>query len=282
VILALLLAAFAAERHTVQVGGIERSFWVEVPSHLKKVGKRPAVVVFHGAGRDRSEDKGAKFARHTQMARAARKYGAITVFPNGVGGGWYPPNWGPDGVDDLAFAKAIRKFLVKRHGVDPERIAAVGFSSGGHMAMQWACGDPKIGGLVVVGAGLSELQAGKCGIQSPLPTMLVFGRRDPVNPYNGGSVKGARAKEREDSRVYSAKKSGEFFSRKNQCRKPAKQLTLRAPNGRDIGTREKYRGCKKGKVEVMSLPIGHSWPKGASAYIARFLRKRVWSKHLRR
>ncbi|MCB9674082.1 MAG: hypothetical protein H6737_03145 [Alphaproteobacteria bacterium] len=287
--IALLAVAFAAEHHTIDVNGTQRSYWIQVPPNAKKPGKRAAVVVFHGAGPDRSDDKGAKFAKHTQMARAAGDYGAITVFPDGVGGAWYPPQWAPDGVDDIAFAKALHRVLIEDYGVERGRVAAVGFSSGGHMAMQWACNDPGLGGLVVVAAGLSDMQAKKCDCTAPIPTLLVFGRKDPVNPYGGGQVQGVRAENDAAAKVKSAAASGDYFARQNGCTKPAVEAPLIAPNGQAVGTRSLHKGCGKGKVEVVTVPGGHVWPmggtpnaaRGASAYIAKFLRKRVWSKHLR-
>lgn len=291
--LALLgLTADAAEKRTLNVDGVERSFWVQVPDNVKKSGKRSAVVVFHGAGPDRSDDKGAKFAKHTRMAKAAAAYGAITVFPNGVQGAWYPPQWAPDGVDDIAFARRLSKLLIQEYGVRPGRIGAAGFSSGGHMAMQWACNDRRVGGLVVVGAGLSNLQAKSCEVSAPLPTMFVLGTRDPVNPYDGGAVNGARSKEGRagDVKVRSATGSGAYFAKQNGCKdRPPRRIDVITPRGRNIGVRDRHKGCRKGRVEVVSLPVGHVWPLGgtkqahlgASAEIAKFLRRRVWSKKLR-
>ncbi|MEZ4323303.1 MAG: PHB depolymerase family esterase [Myxococcota bacterium] len=278
------------QREVVKIGGMERSYWVQVPDNAKPEGKRSAVVVFHGAGPDHSDDKGAKFAKHTQMARAAAEYGAVAVFPNGVNGAWFPPQWAPEGVDDIAFAKALYDVLVRKYGVRDGRVAAVGFSSGGHMAMQWACNDPRLGGLVVLAAGLSEMQSRKCDLTAPLPTMLVYGREDPVNPYRGGKVTGARESQgREDAEVLSAERSGKFFADGNGCTKSAKHLPLIGPNGRTLGDIDRYRGCGKGRVDLISIPVGHVWPlggtpnaaRGASAYIAKFLKKRVWSKKLR-
>ena len=191
-LLAMGAAEAAPEKRTVTIDGMERSFWVNVPPSAAREGKRGAVVVFHGAGSNRGGDKGASFAKATKMAAAAGLYGAVTVFPNGVEGAWYPPEWAPDGVDDLKFAKRIHRILVDDYGVRPGRVAAAGFSSGGHMAMQWACADTRVAGLVVVGANLSKLQSGRCRVNAPLPTMFILGRKDPINPYGGGEVKGAR------------------------------------------------------------------------------------------
>lgn len=292
-LLALLGAtADAAEKRTVNIGGVERSFWIQVPPNVKPRGKRSAVVVFHGAGPDKSADKGAKFAKHTRMAKAAGSHRAITVFPNGVKGAWYPPQWAPEGVDDIAFAKKIGALLVEEFGVRDGRIGAVGFSSGGHMAMQWACNDTRVGGVVVVGAGLSNLQAKSCQVTAPLPTMFVLGTKDKVNPYGGGAVNGARSTEGRpgDVKVRSADRSGAYFAKRNDCKdRPPRQVDVITPRGKTIGVRAKHRGCGKGKVEVVSLPVGHVWPLGgspqahlgASAEIASFLRRRVWSKKLR-
>jgi poly(3-hydroxybutyrate) depolymerase len=157
------------------------------------------------------------------------------------------------------------------------------------MAMQWACNDDRVGGLVVVAAGLSEMQSKKCDAHVPLPTLLVFGEKDAINPYGGGTVAGVRSAEGREAKVLSASASGAFFAEQNGCKKPARRGPLVSPAGRTVGIRDRHRGCKKGKVEVISVPAGHVWPmggteyasQGASAFIARFLRKRVWSKRLR-
>ncbi len=283
------VAHAAPEKRSVKIDGLQRTFYVNVPPSAPAPGKRGAIVVFHGAGPNRSDDKGRNFAKATRMAAAAGEYGAVTVFANGVDGGWYPPEWAPEGVDDLKFAKRIHRILIDDYGVRPGRVAAAGFSSGGHMAMQWACADPMVGGLVVVGASLSKLQSGRCRVHDPLPTLFILGTNDPINPYRGGEVNGVRSAERDASTVLSARRSAGYFARGNTCKAEPRRKPLRSPRGKVIGDRDKYRGCGKGKVELLSLPMGHKWPlagtpmaqRGASATIAEFLKKRVWRKRLR-
>jgi acetyl esterase/lipase len=93
---------------------------------------RPAVILIHGGG----WAAGSRDLTHRAMRTfAARGYVAVSI---GYRLSRSPRDRFPAAVSDVRCAVRYLRNHAERYGVDPERIAAVGFSAGGHLAAMLA------------------------------------------------------------------------------------------------------------------------------------------------
>lgn len=132
-----------------RTGGAPRHFDVARPADEVR---RPAVVLIHGGGwaagrRDLTHSTMRALAAHGYVAvsveyRLARS--ARTRFPAAV--------------SDVRCAVRRLRADAGRHGIDPDRIAAVGFSAGGHLAA-----------MLALAADVRELDDGSCPIEGVEP-----------------------------------------------------------------------------------------------------------------
>lgn len=129
-----------------QVDGLELPMAIFLPANRASLAdRRPAVLCIHGGawsgwkGGDRTQWDGGIFAPHARYF-AARGAVAVTISYRNV----FQPgkdrsafNQGPSLFDLLADCRSAMRFLranAARFGIDPERIAVIGDSAGGHLA----------------------------------------------------------------------------------------------------------------------------------------------------
>ena len=121
--------------------------------------------------------------------------GAVVAYPDGLGGAWNDGRPGADpvvpepAVDDTRFLRLVIEETAARTGVDPGRVAVVGFSNGGVMAGRVACelADGVAAVAMVGGAGGQGFEK-TCRPSRPVAVMLVSGSSDRLVPYVGGRV----------------------------------------------------------------------------------------------
>jgi fermentation-respiration switch protein FrsA (DUF1100 family) len=114
------------------------------------------VVVLAGAGGTKADTRG------QTDALTRNGFGVLAMDPRGSGeSGGHPMLYGWGGGYDLRDAVT---YLVSRTDVDPDRIAALGLSRGGEVAISGAAADPSIKAVVAEGA-----TARTCADQTFLP-----------------------------------------------------------------------------------------------------------------
>ncbi|MEO8901494.1 MAG: PHB depolymerase family esterase, partial [Polyangiaceae bacterium] len=99
-------------------------------------------------------------------------------------------NMGPccaDGIDDIAFAKALVTDVSRLGCIDPKRVYATGFSMGGGMSHQLACRAADVFAAVAPSAfDLLQENLATCKPQRPITVVAFRGSADTLAPYNGG------------------------------------------------------------------------------------------------
>jgi len=132
--------------YLVEVDGVEREFYVHVPSTYSSQESYPVVFMLHG-----SSGNGDKFYRISGWKELGEKEGIISVYPSSgrycvIDDGeqknttkWNTyRDWvyceGETPLDDIAFFRKITNLLKTTFEVDEDRFYMAGFSNGGRMA----------------------------------------------------------------------------------------------------------------------------------------------------
>ena len=116
----------------------ERTYRIVLPAERDDTRPLGAIVFAHGY---RGSADG--IMRSDGLIGLAEDLGVAFVAANADGRDWRIPGVPSfpeaDGVEALAYFDALRQALIDRHGVDPDRIVASGFSAGGMMVWHLAC-----------------------------------------------------------------------------------------------------------------------------------------------
>jgi polyhydroxybutyrate depolymerase len=177
---------------TLEVGG--RSRTAIVVGEPRGPRPRPLVLVLHGSKQDAAAHR-----RFTggDLDRLATEHDAVVAYLDGYRGNWNDAreeSWFParrDGVDDVAFVRAVVDRLAVTHDVDRSRVIAVGYSNGGQMVFRLAHEAP---GLIAGGVAIAATmpRPGSFALRDrspgPMPMVLVHGTEDPIAPYGGGAM----------------------------------------------------------------------------------------------
>lgn len=166
---------------TIDVGGIERSYRLTVPSSYDGMTPMPVVLDFHGFS-----SSGTQQAQMSGFAELAEQEDFIAVHPQGTGD---LPFWdlGLEGafvVDDVGFIDALLDRLEEDLCVDPARIFSTGMSNGGYFSARLACDlADRIAAIASVAA---VFHPDDCAPERPIPVLAIHGTDDTIVPYAGG------------------------------------------------------------------------------------------------
>lgn len=266
VMVVVILGGFVARRSvsaadpvlSIEVGGRTRSAVVHVPPGYTGSEPVPLVLLLHGGG-----GNGLQAARAYRMDPVADRENFIVAYPNGTSRMGDMLTWNAanccgyaqdQGVDDVAFIRALVEELERRYTIDPRRIYATGMSNGGMMAYRLACRlSDKLAAIAPVAGALNEAS---CAPGGPVPTIIFHGADDQHVLYDGGY--GPRQFEpRYDFPVSHAVS---FFVAHNNC-SPA-PVAETSPSG--AIRKETYAGGTGGAEVIVYTVVGggHSWPGG--------------------
>lgn len=176
----------------------------------------PVLLVIHGTG---DTGSGIRNGIGPDLERLADEEGFAIVYVDGHENNWNEcrreGDW-PAKEDDLDDVGLFRQAAGSLGTTGP--VYAVGFSSGGHMAMRLALEAPDlVDGVAAVAANPPTRENLGCGVDGePVPIMFVQGRQDPINPIDGGEVRvGSGLAAQSRGEVLSAVDGAEWFARHN-------------------------------------------------------------------
>ena len=264
---------FGPKRHTVVIGGVERTYYLHIPEKLRAHPGRapgqasvhaPLVLILHGgAGRAR------RMARFTGFNRLADRHGFMVAYPQGLKRRWNDGRVGKSPANDVGYLTGLVRHLVRTTGrINRRRVFAAGISNGGFMAMRLAC--EATGTFLAVAAVTAQFTTWlkpRCRADRPISVLFMNGTRDPLVPYDGGVIAP------QFGGLGHAASTGDtvaYWVRHNRCAKPT---TTALPNRRRLDfsrvERTAWAGCRGGSRVVLYKVIGggHTWP-GAWQYLA--------------
>ena len=247
----LAMPAMAQERIAVTVGGLRREAILDAaPAAFP----RPLLILLHG-----------RFGSGEQLWREAafpRGAGFILVAPDGhrrswaSGRGMTPAD--REGVDDVAFLRALVDAVAARHPVDRARVAVAGMSNGGFMAARLACEAPElIAGIAIVGATMGDGLPPTCRPGNALSVLLIHGTEDPLVRADGTAPRAV-------GRIMGAAETARFWARHEGCataRPPRPMPPAGPPDGTTAWLTE-FAPCRGG-ARVAFIEVrggGHAWP----------------------
>ena len=220
----------------VDVDGVSRS--VTVVGEPGGEGTRALVLVFHGSRQDGPGHRAFTGKAYDALAQQ----GAVVAYLDGYRGNWndarrlsaFPARLA--GIDDTGFARAVVDALVASHGVDRQRVFAVGYSNGGQMVLRLVHEAPGLlAGAAVIAATMPEpedfLVPDGPGPAVPLPVLLVHGAKDRIAPYQGGEMsRWARAVFKVGGSMRSAPETAAYFAHRNGITAEPARTTVSGPH----------------------------------------------------
>ena len=254
-------AADKTESIDLTVGAMQRHYILYAPAHLAP--NAPLLLAFHPSG-----STGAKMRQMSSaiLERIARERGFAIAYPDGFEGHFNDCrrmasfSAHTHNIDDVGLARAIVADVGQRVGSDAQRVYALGYSNGGHMAMRLSLEAPDlIAGAIVIAANLPVEENTDCPIVEGRKLSMIFinGMDDPINPYDGGDVTIFGTTDRGD--VRSAVDSALWYAR----RYGLEELPESLPDLEVRGLAARWRDWGKGTPTIRLITIaegGHTIP----------------------
>lgn len=171
--------ALQAGAHELEVGGLIRSFIVDVPSDYSPDRPRPLVFGFHGRDFSAAEFREDSYGGLPSAAGDA----AILVHPDATDVG----AWELESQVDIEFFDAMLEVLSAGLCVDETRVFATGHSSGGYFTNVLGCqrGDV-LRAIAPVAAGGPIIDGLEPTCRGPLPAWIAHGEDDETVPFSNG------------------------------------------------------------------------------------------------
>ena len=168
--------------------GDEREYQLYLPSSYNEGTVYPVLLNFHGFGGNAKD----YFTFESDFQEVADQEGVILVYPQALllsgFSVWNAAPFAEDNktdFDDIGFIETLIVDLQEQLSIDPERVYAAGFSTGGMFGYALACfSNEPIAGVAAISA--AQLNLVDCA-PSPTNAFIAHGTADDVLPYNGSS-----------------------------------------------------------------------------------------------
>ena len=166
----------------------EREYQLYLPSSYNEGTAYPVLLNFHGFGGNAKD----YFAYESNFQEIADQEGVILVYPQALllsgFSVWNAAPFAEDNktdFDDIGFIETLIVKLKDQLSIDPDRVYASGFSTGGMFSYALACfSNEPIAGIAAVSA--AQLNLVDCA-PSPINVFIAHGTDDDLLPYYGSS-----------------------------------------------------------------------------------------------
>lgn len=187
------------QEFSLESGGHTRTVHLHVPRSYDPSRPPPLVIVLHGGG-----GGGKRYLTDNGWTAKADAEGFVAVAPDGLPARptaaadfkSNPRLWNSGQlrsfsprarIDDVAFMSALLDDLAKRTPYDARRVYVTGHSNGGGMTFRLAA--ELSGRLTAIATVAGEVTVKDPKPAKPLPTLYIYGTRDPLLPIGGGERK---------------------------------------------------------------------------------------------
>lgn len=252
---------------TLSHGGLDRVYLFYSPAGIaERKGPRSLLLVLHGGS---GTAHGMVRITRNRFNELAEQRGFYVVYPQGIDKSWNEGRKGRiDGahrrnIDDVGFLGALIDHLKSSYAIDTGRVFVTGMSNGGMMALRLGCSLPdKIRGIAPVVSSIPVDILALCQAPSNVSLVLFNGTRDPLVPYDGGTINAFGQKRGE---IIAIERTLDLWRTKARC--GATPVTRNLPDIAEDGmrvVRVEYRQCEAdAKVVLYRIEGGgHTWPGG--------------------
>ncbi len=177
-----------AQYDTLNHDGLERSYFVHVPSSYSNGDSIPLIIAMHGGF-----GSAANLQVQSQLNVKADNSNFIVVYPEGVKNLLNIRTWNGgaccgyavnQNIDDVGFISTLIDSLQENYSIDSDRIYATAISNGGYMAYRLACElSDKIAAIAPVSASMN---LPTCTPERAVPIIHFQSYLDDNIPYLGG------------------------------------------------------------------------------------------------
>lgn len=268
---------------TCEVPGYQgRPYDIHLPVGYDPARPVPVVLAIHGGGGNsrgaaRTACPGGDTKSPDCLHAMAAREGVAVVYPNGTssrlsssvrtwnaGGGangWQCVSGRAckEGVDDIAYFRALLDDLARWVAVDPRRVHATGLSNGGAMSHRLGCQMAnRVAAIAALGGANQFAATATCAPQRPVPVLQIHGTADPCWAYEGGT---AACAQRDEMAKMSVEASMRIWATINGCQsvQPAQPM---ASEPRIETAQLRWAGCRAETVLIRMNGGGHVWPGG--------------------
>ncbi|GAC1306564.1 MAG: PHB depolymerase family esterase [Mucilaginibacter sp.] len=245
------------------IDGISRKFTIYIPSKTSGA-KLPVLISLHGR-----LGTGEGMMDFADFRPIAEREQFIIVCPGGIDRSWNDGRPTPaqkKGINDVKFIDQLITYISHTYNGDERRVYVTGMSNGGFLASRLACElSSRIAAIAVVGASMDKNMDYHPG--KPIPAMYIQGTKDPLVPYDGGTMKGAGGE------IYGHADVLKVWAEAGRC--IDKPIVTHLPDEAHDGTaiiKEEYSNPASG-LKVVGYTVtngGHTWP-GGTQYIPKFV-----------
>ncbi|GAA0504654.1 esterase [Paractinoplanes deccanensis] len=175
---------------TVRVDG--RQVTVHLPASYDPARPAPLVIGLHGYTSDPKE-----LESYLLLAPESDKRGFIHVYPEGSAEDQGELFWNATDAccdfsgaepDDSRYLAELIATLRDTYRIDPARVALIGHSNGGFMALRMACDHADLVTAVVSLNGAAWSDAARCRPSAPVSVLAIHSSDDETVSFGGGTI----------------------------------------------------------------------------------------------
>lgn len=250
---------------------LERNFLFYIPKKPNPNGF-PIVFVLHGGG-----GTGEGMIYLTRISEVAERDGFIVVYPNGLENRWNDGRGitrfltDQRNTNDVQFFRDMTRHFKSNFRVDDQRIHVVGLSNGGFMAQRILCeaSDLFASGFSIA-ATTSVYLSKECKLNEPISIGFIFGKKDDIIPYSGGTILVPTSQELNSPRLPAGEsisflQSLEVWKKRLGCENESIHNidSLKKRRDKDI-LKYTYQNCRRNSLldGYLIESGGHFWPHG--------------------